>query len=214
MDQFILLLQFILITLSHFLNLLQQTDIHLLGLINLNRITYLDPFFIFLTDVATLITYAFPIILLMYAYAKHQFVLQRKSWLLLITLTLNSMIVDTIKIVVQRPRPFLTYPFIKNLVTVHTSSFPSGHTAEVSLLAFAVSILFPKHKWGIALAWMWAIIIAYSRMDLGVHYPSDVLGSFIISSIVAFAFIKGMTALGFIQKQKPNIIPAKAGSYQ
>jgi undecaprenyl-diphosphatase len=201
MDQFIFLLQFILITLSHFLNQLQKTDIHLLALIDQNRITYLDSFFIFITNVATLITYAIPIILMVYAYIKHRFELQRKSWLVLIALTLNSTIIDTIKNVVQRPRPFLIYPFIKNLITVHSSSFPSGHTAEVSLLAIAVSILFPKQKWGIVLAWVWAIIIAYSRMDLGVHYPSDILGSFIISIIVAFAFIKWMIALGFIQKQ-------------
>ncbi len=198
MNQLLFLLQPLELLVLHFFEQLQQTDIRVLAFINHHRLNFLDPFFIQLTGVATLVTYSVPVILLLYAYAKRRFVLQRKSWLLLITLTLTSTIADTLKRVVHRPRPFVTHPNIHNLVAVSTFSFPSGHTAEVSLLAIAVSLLFPKHKWGIAVVWLWAIAISYSRMDLGVHYPSDILGSLIISMIMAFSFIKLMVHLNFL----------------
>ncbi len=205
MQTTVTLQQFFLLIFVHFFKMLQQADINLLKLINLHRVTFLDPFFIFITDVATIITYSVPIILLMYAYAKHRFVLQRKSWLVLITLTLNSAIVDLLKKLVHRPRPFVTYSYIHNLVPVSSFSFPSGHTAEVSMLAISLSLLFPGPKWGIALAWLWAVLIGYSRMYLGVHYPGDVIGSFIISTIDAFIFIKVMINLGFLQKKRERL---------
>ena len=200
MHELTFLLQISLTVLTDFYKMLQQADIHLLELINLHRITFLDSFFIFMTNVATVITFSVPIILLIYAYSKHRFLLQRKSWLILITLTINSAIVDIIKNIVNRPRPFITYPFIHNLVPIKDPSFPSGHSAEVFMLVISLSLLFPKQKWGIGFAWVWALLIAYSRMDLGVHYPSDILGSFIVAGIVAFAFITLMIHLGFLQK--------------
>ena len=201
MHELTFLLQIFLTVLTHFFKVLQQADIHLLEFINLHRVTFLDPFFIFMTNLATVITYSVPIILLIYAYVKHRSLLQRKSWLILITLAINSAIVDIIKNVVNRPRPFITYPFIHNLVRVHSASFPSGHAAEVFMLTISLSLLFPKQKWGIRFSWVCALLIAYSRMDLGVHYPSDLLGSIIVTGIVAFAFITLMIHLGFLQKR-------------
>ena len=202
MGEFIFIQQFLFLLFTHFFKTLQQIDINVLHFINQHRITFLDPFFIFITDIATLITYSGAVLLLLAAYAKRNFLLKRKSWLLLIGLILNSAVVDTVKSLVHRPRPFTTYHFIHNLVAVHTSSFPSGHTAEVFMLAISVSILFSRHMWAIIFVWCWAVIIAYSRMDLGVHYPSDIIGSVIIGSIVAFAFINLMIKLDFLQRTK------------
>ncbi len=202
MYEFLFLQQFLFFLLTHFFKMLQQIDISVLHFINHNRITFFDHFFIFITDIATLITYSTAVLLLLTAYARRNFLFKRKSWLLLIALTLNSAIADIVKSVVQRPRPFTTYPFIHNMVAVHTSSFPSGHTAEVFMLAISVSILFPKHTLALILAWLWAVTIAYSRMDLGVHYPSDILGSILISGIIAFAFINLMVHFGFLEQTK------------
>ena len=177
-------------------------DIRILELINHNRIKLLDPFFIFITNIATVVTYAVPVIMLIYAYIQRLFLLQRKSWLLLLSLIINSAIVDAIKYMVNRPRPFITYPFIDKLVDVSTPSFPSGHSAEVFVLAISVSLLFPKYKWGIFTAWLWAIIIAYSRMDLGVHYPGDILGSLIISFFIAVFLNKVFVHFDFLKKPK------------
>jgi len=204
MNQVIFLLQLTQLLSADLFTKLQQTDARLLSFITHHRVNSLDPFFIQLTDVATLVTYSIPVILLIYAYAKQLVVLQRKSWLVLIALTINSAIVDTLKKVIHRPRPFVTYSDIHNLVPVTSFSFPSGHTAEVTLLAISISILFPKQKWAIVLTWLWALVISYSRMDLGVHYPSDVLGAMANSMLVAFTFIKLMLRLDFLRSEKQN----------
>ena len=189
MQSFILGLHFI-FDIGHLISGLQNIDIRILELINHNRIKLFDHFFIFITNIATVVTYGVPVILLIYAYIQRLYLLQRKGWLLLISLIINSAIVDAIKYIVNRPRPFITYPFIDKLVAVSSPSFPSGHAAEVFVLAISVSVLFRKFKWGIFAVWFWAIMIAYSRMDLGVHYPGDILGSLLISFFVAVFLYK------------------------
>jgi len=75
----------------------------------------------------------------------------------------------------NRERPFVTYP---NDITKYTSagspSFPSGHTSMAFSTATSVSMLYPK--WYVIVpAYTYACAVGYSRMYLGVHYPSDVL---------------------------------------
>lgn len=181
----LLFIYFLFFLSGHLFKVLQNIDLQTLEFINHNRIKSLDDFFIFISNAATVITYSIPVILLLYSYIKHTFLLQRKSWLILICLVNNAMIIHTIKNVVNRQRPFVGHPMIQQLVKVSTASFPSAHTAEVFLLATAITLLFPNKKLVIIAAWIWALLISYSRMALGVHYPSDVLASMIISSSIA-----------------------------
>ena len=101
---------------------------------------------------------------------------------------LSVVISNILKPIVDRPRPFITYHDIQKLSSGGNASFPSGHTSDVFSLAMIVSLLFPK-KAVIIPIFIWAALVAYSRMDLGVHYPSDVLGGAVIgicSSICCF----------------------------
>lgn len=92
-----------------------------------------------------------------------------------------------IKPIVHRVRPCVLNDTIDMLVKIpFDSSFPSGHT----LFAFgAATIIFIYNKWlGIA-AYLFAILMGFSRMYLYVHFPSDVLfGALfgIIFAIVAY----------------------------
>ncbi len=64
-------------------------------------------------------------------------------------------------------------------------SFPSGHTTEAFAAATALTLLFPT--WKVALpAFSWALLIAYTRVHLGVHFPFDVLGGMILGISSAY----------------------------
>ncbi|WP_085832748.1 phosphatase PAP2 family protein [Clostridium merdae] len=78
-----------------------------------------------------------------------------------------------LKPLVARPRPCHTYTDVKLLLSCPTDySFPSGHT--MSSFGAALIIFYANHAMGIA-AFVFAFLIAFSRLYLFVHYPSDVL---------------------------------------
>lgn len=86
----------------------------------------------------------------------------------------------TLKEIVKRDRPYEKYPgYIIPRVGESGYSFPSNHTAGAFALATSLTLAYPKW-YIIAPAYAWAAAIGYSRMQLGVHYPSDVLmGAFL-----------------------------------
>ena len=79
----------------------------------------------------------------------------------------------------KRTRPFIKNPDIIAAGNGGSPSFPSGHTSIAFAAATSLTIAYPK--WYIAVpAFAWAATVGYSRMYLGVHYPSDVaVGAFI-----------------------------------
>ena len=90
------------------------------------------------------------------------------------------------KYAINRPRPFESYPYeIEKLASAGSPSFPSGHTSEAFSTATSLSLAFPKW-YVITPAFLWASAVGYSRMDLGVHYPSDVIMGAVVGSGSAF----------------------------
>ena len=101
----------------------------------------------------------------------------------------------TLKPLVMRPRPYdyqadVFHKIIPLLVEKqHDFSFPSGHT--VASFEAAVVIALNNRKWGIA-AVVLAVLIAFSRLYLYLHYPTDVLASVVLGT--AFAFLGNFLA--------------------
>ncbi len=86
-----------------------------------------------------------------------------------------------IKYLVNRKRPFAQYPgeIIQRDKLVGPYSFPSGHTTSAFATATALSLSY--RKWQVAVpAYLYAGFVGYSRMRLGVHYPSDLLAGMAI----------------------------------
>jgi undecaprenyl-diphosphatase len=81
-----------------------------------------------------------------------------------------------VKNMVKRDRPFVKLPGILNrVVPPDQFSFPSGHTAGASVMAVVLSHFFPIITLPI---YAWASLVGFSRVYLGVHYPSDILAGF------------------------------------
>jgi undecaprenyl-diphosphatase len=162
----------------------QNWDIELLRHINLDRPRSLDGFFLVVTNWAAPLAYSIPAILLVRSRIIRDRLLQEQS-IFMITSGLSVLLfVTLLKLIVNRPRPFVVYPFLQKLTTGGSGSFPSGHTADAFTLAASLSIVFPRW-YVVAPAFAWATLVGYSRMDLGVHYPSDVFASVLIGVLFA-----------------------------
>ena len=83
------------------------------------------------------------------------------------------------------PRPFVVGHFTPLIAHMADNGFPSDHTLLVSSLA-AVGMYWDK-RLGIIL-WGIAVLVAFSRVYVGVHHPVDVIGSMIFAIIAASAW--------------------------
>ena len=163
----------------------QNADIDLLKEINLNRNKSLDPTFRFITNSASPVSIATPVILYSIGLIKKDSTIRNKGIYIGETFLVSAFISTVLKYSVNRDRPFVTYPFIEKASSGGSPSFPSGHTSTAFSTATTLSMSFPKW-YVIAPSFIWASAVGYSRMDLGVHYPSDVLVGAIIGSGSAF----------------------------
>ena len=127
--------------------------------------------------------------------ASHDKNLKIKSYEAGVSFLVATALSSSLKIAFKRPRPFTTYPdIITKKSDAGSYSFPSGHTTAAFATATSLTLAFPK--WYVAVpAYTYAAAVAYSRMYLGVHYPSDLLGGIIIgvgSSVLVFQVQKWM----------------------
>src|SRR5256885_3553367 len=115
--------------------------------INQNRIKSLDHFFIFITDSASLIAYAIPILTLVYAFIKKDGIVRIKGFQMLCSILLSTILVTVLKHIIKRQRPYEINKLIEKLSVGGGFSFPSGHTADAFVMAISVSLLITKKKW-------------------------------------------------------------------
>ncbi|MFZ5969869.1 MAG: phosphatase PAP2 family protein [Bacillota bacterium] len=90
-----------------------------------------------------------------------------------------------LKNLIQRPRPFVAAPYLNVLIEKPSSfSFPSGHTA-VAFAAASMMMKIIRNKGITIFVLLLACTMAFSRLYLQVHYPSDILGGMILGMISA-----------------------------
>jgi len=168
------------------LNLFSQNlDINILKDINVNRNKSLDGTFRLFTNSAAPIAYGIPVILFGIGLIKKDSVTKQNALYIGTSVLSSAIVSEILKYSINRPRPFVTYPFIEKVASGGSASFPSGHTSDAFSFATSISIAYPK--WYVIIpSYTWAGFVAYSRMDLGVHYPSDVLAGAIFGAGSAY----------------------------
>lgn len=93
-----------------------------------------------------------------------------------------------IKNLVARSRPCSLDSSVSLLIRAPKDfSFPSGHTASSFSAAFCIFLF--SRKWGV-LAMVVAAIIAFSRLYLFVHFPTDVLAGILVAGLYALVAVK------------------------
>lgn len=121
------------------------------------------------------------VLLFVYGYYKDDLKARRAGFLLFVCLLITGGCIEVIKIVVGRPRPYVDVSSLIVLAHESNLSFPSGHTATATVIAYCLSREY-KHT---ALFMVMPLVVALSRLYLGVHYPSDVLFGFIFALIIS-----------------------------
>lgn len=120
---------------------------------------------------------------------------KRKFWLILLFVLIAVILADQssnlIKFAVKRYRP-CHEPALEGLVyTIKNScggayGFVSSHAANSFNVAL-ISLLFIKKRWFTVFILIWAAVIGYSRIYLGVHYPGDVICGSLLGALVGWS---------------------------
>ena len=108
---------------------------------------------------------------------------QKSAWLFFVTIAGGAIINNILKIIIKRPRPTLMIPVVEET----GYSFPSGHTMNATIFYLSVAFILCRHIKsqkirGLVILGALLLIfsIGFSRVYLGVHYLSDVLGGFLL----------------------------------
>ncbi len=163
----------------------QNLDIDILKYINSKESNFADHSFSILSSSVTPIGFTSPIAHLIVGLAVKDKVLQKKSLLMGVQITSALTVSTILKYSINRTRPYDQYSFISNKGIDHTPSFPSGHSSSAFATATALSLAWPK--WYVIVpSYAWAAGVGYSRLYLGVHYPTDVLAGALVGSGTAW----------------------------
>jgi undecaprenyl-diphosphatase len=192
---------------------LHALDLHVLYLINITwSRPWLDPL---MARVSDFDTFRYPLIvaailvLIFGGFRGRQFLI-----LMAACLIIGDGLIDWgFKMSVNRPRPLETEPHLRVLSVheVHESqprhvtkgrSFTSGHACNNVALAFVGCAIFGGWAW---LLWPWAALVSYSRVYCGDHYPSDIVGSWIVALVYSYFIVKAAEYLW--QRLAPGRFP-------
>jgi membrane-associated phospholipid phosphatase len=160
------------------------------------RSAFLDNIIIFLNSCDTIPFYLLLITLCWYAYDQKCGV--RLFILFIISLAVNSFC----KEVFEQPRPFAIDP---SLGILHSSSFgfPSGGAQNMTALFLFMAVSVRK-VWFSVVSLLFVLLISFSRVYLGLHFPTDVLGGWAIGATLFFLYDKMIPhAERYMSQQSP-----------
>lgn len=116
--------------------------------------------------------------------------LRRVGSTMAVSMLLNMLVTNLfLKNVVARTRPYLAVEGLHSIVGAQMDySFPSGHTACSFAAAVVIFLLCPRRVGVPALGL--AVLISLSRLYVGVHFPTDVLGGALVGTAAAFLALR------------------------
>ncbi len=104
-----------------------------------------------------------------------------------------------LKYLIERPRPCHVLPDVRLLVSCGSGySFPSSHAVNNFAGAVVLSFFLPRGGWAF---FLFAATVAFSRVYVGVHYPSDIIAGAVVGLVVG-GFV--LLAYVFIERRLLN----------
>jgi membrane-associated phospholipid phosphatase len=141
---------------------------------------FLDSFFLFVTHLGDFIgILGFGFILLVILAMRRRY----RDIIILVAGVGGAALINVIlKSIFERTRPDLW----EQLVQEVSFSFPSGHAMASSAFALAVIVIFWSTRYrylALATSILFMLTIAFSRLYLGVHFPTDIVGGWLVSTV-------------------------------
>ena len=177
----ILLIGFIVLTILLLTNNISSFDDFIYKYFFQMRNKFFDIFFIFFTRLGDIIPVTIITICLLMIFNKEDRYILGSS--MIITLLINQ----GLKYIIQRPRP----PLEERLISQSGYSYPSGHSMMAmclyGVLIYLINTKLKSRKHKIILTIVLSIIIlliGVSRIYVRVHYPSDVLGAYLLTILI------------------------------
>jgi len=128
-------------------------------------------------------------------------------WFVLGATVGGSVLTLGLKTLIDRPRPDV----VEHLTYVATSSFPSGHSTMSAVVFLTLGSLLTRllpHRWlrfyVLAVAILLTLLVGFTRIYLGVHYPSDVLAGWtagLVWATLCWLVARAMQRRGRIESQ-------------
>lgn len=118
------------------------------------------------------------------------------AWVVVLILLCDQLSVHAFKEVFERLRP-CHEPLLEGQVRLVKShcggqfGFVSSHaTNTFGLAVFVGRLLKHKYKWLLPALVIWAVLVSYSRIWLGVHYPMDIFGGAVLGTVIATLLLR------------------------
>jgi len=132
------------------------------------------------------------------------------GFMCILAIALGALVTNlTLKNLIQRARPFEGTDFSLLIKAPKDYSFPSGHTTASFAMAFTVIRAKLKIK-GLPMGWLGlglASLIAFSRLYLYVHYPTDILAGILVgygAALVAYDLVEGRQYIKVFNNRKKD----------
>lgn len=180
-------------------SLLESIDVKVFFLINHGtKNSFFDILMPFITNVENFYIVFLILWLLMVFSSNYRY--RVAGWTIIVGVAFSDILSSKIlKHIFLRPRPYMVLEDVYKLVSSGGYSFPSSHAVNSFTVATLIMLFFKKPLYTI-IAYIAAMLSIFSRIYVGVHYPSDVLFGAILGVLIGYFIFKIVNKLFKLDK--------------